>query len=152
MAFFAALIAYVGTAAGVTVALLMALGAFISAPAVPANPRQAVVVAQKTTHAKSVQAAQAATTPPASPTSLVSATIHPRVTPVPTAGRTVLRDRRAADARKAAVANSASRRQYSRWVDRHEHARQWAYQLTPSFQSRYMGYVDAPLADSSRLE
>jgi hypothetical protein len=143
MAFLATLLAYVGTVAGVVLALLMPLCAFLSTASQPMIPHQTVAIAPKPSGPK-----------PAPSTPAASTKIGPHVVPAIPEGRAApqLRNIADADARKAQLANDTSRDQYFHRPERQDRAKHWAYQLVPDFEARYMGYVNEPSADSSRFQ
>jgi len=142
MAFIATLLGYLGTVTGVALALLMAICAFVSSPSQPAIPRQTVAIAAKPGEPK------AAATPL---TTTISAKSGPNVVPTVPEDRPVPQLRNIASARRAPMANDSSRDQNFHQPERLERAKHWAYQLEPDFETRYMGYINEPSADSSRF-
>ncbi len=149
MAFLATLLAYLGFVSGIAVALLMSLGAFLAAPKQPLNQQaivhQTVAMAPKPIEPKIAAITSSATTSSAtneaSATQILVGSRHSR--PSRTFGSTVA-------VRRIRTVNTASRDQ-NHGRDPQEHASQWAYQLVPDFDSRYIGYVNEPAADTSRI-
>jgi len=144
MAFLATVLAYLGTAIGVTVALLMSLCALFSAPGALPSPHQTVAMAAKRSEPKIRPAV------PATP--VVSSGIGPQVAPAVPDSRPVPQYGSVASAHRTRTANVTSRDQYYHRPDRADRGKHWAYQLVPDFESRYMGYVNEPSADTSRIE
>ncbi len=127
MAFLATLLGYLGTVTGIVVALLMSYHGLLSTPNQGAMPQPTLTVAAKPSEPK-----------------IAPATKLP--------GRSGAQRASAMDARRRPRAVSVMARQQNiRRADRQQQAKRWAYQLAPDFESRYMGYVDDPSADSSRF-
>jgi hypothetical protein len=145
MGFLASLIAYLGAATGIVVALLMALTVFLAAPDQPTiTPLKSALASRPGKFAATENA-----------TPRVTAGIgqwEPSVTPGVREGWPPLQIKSATYARsRVHAASETSRKRFLYMLARQERTRHLAYEQAPDFESRFMGYIDDPLADHSLI-
>jgi hypothetical protein len=144
MGFLASLVAYLGAATGIVVALLMALTIFL------ATPDQPTITPQKSVIASSPR--EFAATKDATPR-VMARVGHWKVTPGIREGHLDLQIKRPAYARsRIHTAKGTLRKQLLYMLVWRERTRHLAFQQQRSdFESRFMGYVDDPSADPSLI-
>jgi hypothetical protein len=135
MGFFASFIAYLGSVTGIVLALLLPLGILLSAPdqstvahqAVAPKPSEPATTANAETKLTSAIGRRE---PRIALECLDDGLLCQTIKSVAYARRTVH------------TANETSRKQALHLLDRQERTRHLAYQQEPSFESRFMGYLE----------
>jgi hypothetical protein len=141
MGLLASLIAYLGAATGIVVALLMAMTVFL---ATPDQPRTSAIASRLGKFAVTKNA-----------TPRVTAGIgqwEPSVTPGIREGGPDLQITSTAFTRsRVHTGNETSRKEFLYMLARQKYTRHLASKQAPDFESRFMGYVDEPSADRSLI-
>jgi len=141
MALLASMLAYLGAATGIVVALLMSFDAFIYSPSQSTIPQQTMATSAKPSGPE----------PTTMPTS-ASGRWAPRVAHGVAQGGAVANMNTAADARRSApMASATSRERYGHRLDRQARAKSWAYPQAPNVEPRAMGYAQESPFEYDRI-
>jgi hypothetical protein len=146
MALLASMLAYLGAATAIAVALLMATTVFLATPDQPTSTLQTLAMASRPI------APEATTNATTKPTPMIGR-LEPRVPLQLLDSGTASKIKGGAYTRpRPHTANASLRKQFLHMLARQERTRRWANQQEPDFGSRYMGYVDDPSADYRLIE
>jgi hypothetical protein len=137
MSFLVSFIAYLGSVTGIVLALLLPLGMLLSAPDQSIVVHQAVAMAPKPSEPATTANAEMKLAP-------VIGRREPRVAPECLDDGLLCRAIKSVTyaRRRMHTANETSRKQALHLRDRQERTRYLAYQQEPSFETRFLGYLE----------